>query len=344
MSVWAVMNREAIKIEMFRTAPVWQPRGMAIVCFAAASLLTYTAAFPTSGELDVGRRLVAAAFTLAAGVTYWALARRFRLWMVHAIVVNGFFWGIVGLCGAHSSLEAALNLTTLLWTCVFVGAAFRPQVCRVYAFAVCVGVMVGMTVNGVEGNAPIGLAFVGSFVVTMEILSRATSQLRHEATTDSLTGLLNRTGLEREVNRVRSFGRDDRIAVLVADLDGFKAVNDRKGHLGGDRLLRRFAAAWRDGARSGDIVARVGGDEFVVVFPEIEEDAARATVERLRQVSPVPWSGGLAIADPGESLESCMVRADRILYEEKAVKAARVAAGERPALSRTDGIESISTE
>ena len=340
----AAMKIETARLELSRMAPVWQPRGMAIVCFAAATMLAYTVIFPINPELDGERRLAAGAATLAAGVIYWVLARRFRVWMVHVIVVNGFSWGVVGLCTATTSLEAALNLTTLLWTCVFVGAAFRPRITRVYAVLICVGIVVGMTLNGVDGNAAIGFAFAGSFVVTMEILSRATSQLRHEATTDSLTGLLNRTGLEREVNRVRTFGRDDRIAVLVADLDGFKAVNDRQGHQAGDRLLRKFAAAWREGSRVGDILARIGGDEFVAVFPEVEEEAARAAVERLRAVSPAPWSGGLVIARPGEALESCMGRADRLLYREKQDKRAAAGAGGRPGPDRADGAEPIAAE
>ncbi len=325
------MDRVELRHEMSRRAPAWQPRGMAVVCFAAAAMVVFTAAFPIDdSDKDLSRRIFAAALTLGAGIGYWTLSRRFRVWMVHAIVIIGFTWGVLGLCRAESSLGAALNLTTLLWTCVFVGAAFPPRVSRLYAVYVCLGIIGGMEINDVQGGAPIGIAFAGSYIVTMEILSRATSQLRHEATTDSLTGLLNRTGLEREVTRVRSFGRDDRIAVLVADIDDFKAVNDRRGHLAGDQLLRRFGTAWRDGARTGDLVARIGGDEFVVVFPEVEEEAARATVERLRRISPTTWSGGLAIAEPGESLESLMVRADRLLYEEKAAKASPETAGFHP--------------
>lgn len=314
------MNRESLGIELARRAPPWQPRGMAIVCFAAASVLVYTTAFPVEENVDAGKQLGDAAITLAGGIVYWTLARIFRVWMVHLIVILGLTWGLIALSETGSSLGAALALTTLLWTGVFIGAAFHPVVARAYSVFLCVGIAVAMKANGIEGGAAVGMAFAGSFVVIMEILSRATSQLRREATTDSLTGLLNRTGLEREVKRVRSFGRDDRIAVLVADLDGLKKVNDRHGHKAGDRLIREFADSWRQGTRSGDLVARIGGDEFVVVFPEVEEDAAQATVNRLREASPTPWSGGLVIADHGESLESCIERADRLLYSEKADK------------------------
>lgn len=319
---------------------------MAIICFAAASLVVFTAVFPIdASDEDFRRNMVGAAITLSAGIAYWVLARHFRVWMVHAIVVIGFGWGILGLCRAESSIGAALTLTSLLWTGVFVGAAFPPRISRIYIVYVCAGMVLAMVVNHVQGGVAIGLAFGGSFIVTMEILSRATSQLRHEATTDALTGLLNRTGLEREVARVRSFGRDEEpIAILVADLDDFKRVNDQGGHLAGDRLLREFASAWRDGARTGDLVGRIGGDEFVVVFPAGGEEAARSTVERLREIAPVPWSGGLAISEPGESLESCMARADRILYEEKEAKAAGGTAGIRPAPALDDDPGVIAAE
>lgn len=330
------MNRESLGIELARRAPPWQPRGMAIVCFAAASVLAYTTAFPVQENVVAGKQLGDAAITLAGGILYWTLAGIFRVWMVHLIVILGLTWGLIGLSETDSSLGAALTLTTLLWTGVFIGAAFHPVVARAYAVFLCVGIAVAMKTNGIEGGAAVGMAFAGSFIVIMEILSRATSQLRREATTDSLTGLLNRTGLEREVKRVRSFGPDNRIAVLVADLDGLKKVNDRHGHKAGDRLILEFADSWRQSTRSGDLVARIGGDEFVVVFPEVEEDAAQATVNRLREASPTPWSGGLVIADHGESLESCIERADQLLYREKAEKKSSVrlgSAGSQPATS-----------
>lgn len=292
-----------------------------MICVAAAAVLTYTAFAPVGDPVDPARRSIDAAGTLAAGVGYWVLAPHFRVWMVHLIVVIGLMWGMSGLAEADSSLDAALLLITLLWTGVFVGAAFRPGIARIYAALICLGILAGMLLNGVPGGAGVGLAFAGSFVVIMEILSRATSQLRHEATTDPLTGLLNRAGLERELNRVRGFDRSTRISVLLADLDTLKQTNDRQGHRAGDRLLREFAATWRSGARAGDLVARIGGDEFVIVFPETDEDSARAAARRLREISPTLWSGGLVTSEPGESLESCLARADRLLYEEKAAKA-----------------------
>lgn len=311
---------ERIRAGLSRMAPTWQPRGLAVICLASVVGLIYTTIFPVDSEVDLARQGFEAGVTLLAGAACWAFAPAFRAWMVHLAVVIAFLWGLFGLAGSGSTLEASLTLTALLWIGVFVGAAFPPAITRAYAALVCAGIAVAMNLNGVHGDTAIGIAFAGSFVVIMEILSRTTSQLRREATTDPLTGLLNRNGLEREVRRVRSFGRDDRIAVLVADLDGLKPVNDSKGHQAGDRLLKEFARSWREGARSGDLIARIGGDEFVLVFPEVEERAAEATVERLRQVSPTPWSGGLVIAEPGESLESCVARADRLLYAEKASK------------------------
>lgn len=309
-------------MELFRKAPAWQPRSFAVICFGLAALVGYVTVFPVTSEAEVSRRLFEVGISLAAGVVYWVFAPHFRVWTIHLVLLVGFVWVLVSLGRAPNGLIASLTLVVVLWLAVFVASAFSSRIVRAYMVLICAEIGIGMALNGVAGAVPIGLAFAGTFVVVMELLSRATNQLRREATTDSLTGLLNRTGLEREVQRVRSFGRDDRIAVLVADLDGFKAVNDRDGHRAGDLLLQEFAEALRRNTRVGDLIARIGGDEFVVVFPEVEEEAAQATLDRLRDGSPAPYSRGLVIARSDESLESCIARADRLLYAEKAAKRA----------------------
>lgn len=315
-------ERENLRTTLSNRVPRWQPRGMAMICFSTAAVMLYTSVFPVEEDVELQVQLGVAGLGIFAGLFNWILAPYYRVWSMHTVILIGFSFGFLGLGQQNTSLGAAFVLVTLLWTGVLVGVCFRPQVVRVYEAGLCIGIAVAMSVNGVDGNAAVGLVFAGTFIVIMEILSRTTSQLRREATTDPLTGLLNRTGLERETSRVRSFSRDEGIAVLMVDLDGFKEINDSQGHQAGDEVLREFATAWREGARSGDLIARVGGDEFVIVFPAADENAAKNTVERLRQVSPSPWSGGLVLATPDESLESCLARADRLLYEEKAAKLA----------------------
>jgi diguanylate cyclase (GGDEF)-like protein len=103
---------------------------------------------------------------------------------------------------------------------------------------------------------------------------------RHEADTDALTGLANRRALERTLEAALARGRS--VAVLMLDLDGFKAVNDRHGHAAGDEALREVARRLRRCVRERDLVARLGGDEFVLVLADFGADAVLHTVDRVR--------------------------------------------------------------
>ena len=119
-------------------------------------------------------------------------------------------------------------------------------------------------------------------------------RLRALADRDPLTGLTNARGLEEEVNRhlARAAHEGDRGALMFIDLDGFKTVNDVLGHRCGDEVLRTIGSTLRQAVRPGDVVARVGGDEFIVVLPHATPDAAIGAAERMahdleRAVDPV---------------------------------------------------------
>jgi diguanylate cyclase (GGDEF)-like protein/PAS domain S-box-containing protein len=111
-------------------------------------------------------------------------------------------------------------------------------------------------------------------------------RLRHLADRDALTGLSSRRRfeeeLQREVSRVRRHRRPG--AVLLLDLDGFKAVNDTFGHAAGDELLVRVADALRTDLRDSDVLARMDGDEFALIVPDADEAAVRVVAEKLRRV------------------------------------------------------------
>ncbi|MGA7434859.1 MAG: GGDEF domain-containing protein [Solirubrobacterales bacterium] len=296
-------------------AAIVQVRTFAFICFASAGLQAYVIIFPVDGQ---HRPLSGVFLTLAAGVGYWVFARFFRLWMLYLVVAIGFAWGCLGIALVTSETTMALRVLTILWTCVYVGASFGPSVTRIYAGGLFVGLLIAFY-SGDLGN-PLGMAIVfgATFAVTMEILTRISTEQRRQARTDPLTGLLNRNGLVITAAPVFAAASPSKpVAVIHADLDGFKKVNDLKGHQEGDRVLKALAESWVVVSRAEDLLARIGGDEFVAILPDSDVSAAGALRDRLRQASPVEWSAGIAIAEPSEDVYSCIARADEELYEEK---------------------------
>ena len=171
-------------------------------------------------------------------------------------------------------------------------------------------------------------------------LSVALEQIKLMAAHDDLTGLLNRRHmqvlLEQETQRSLRSGRGYCVALL--DLDHFKRVNDRHGHAAGDAVLRAFSDSAQMVLRRSDVLARWGGEEFVLMQADISIEFARATIERLReQVTKleltfgenrlqVSFSAGLTEHRVGECVTQTLERADRLLYDAKAQGRNRVLA------------------
>ncbi|MGZ4244408.1 MAG: diguanylate cyclase domain-containing protein [Solirubrobacteraceae bacterium] len=146
----------------------------------------------------------------------------------------------------------------------------------------------------------------------------AMDSLADEAQTDPLTGLPNRRAWDAQVKRASGDG--SRLVIAMIDFDHFKTFNDTYGHPAGDRLLKATAAAWRDQLRGGDLLARLGGEEFGLLLRDCDTSVAAEVTERLRSSVSDNWtcSAGIAIGGPGESPDAVIARADRALYEAKA--------------------------
>ena len=155
---------------------------------------------------------------------------------------------------------------------------------------------------------------------------RAISQSRLQADTDPLTGLLNRRAFEEHVRDLREAGTE--FALAMADLDHFKQLNDTYGHETGDRALRLFARVTRETVRDGDMVARHGGEEFVLVLPRTSVTTAAPVLHRLRsaladalagaQLPPFTVSIGLVDSTWSDQLDVLLRTADRALMQAKA--------------------------
>jgi GGDEF domain-containing protein len=145
------------------------------------------------------------------------------------------------------------------------------------------------------------------------------AKVQEQAVRDPLTGALNRRGAADEAERVRAVvGRaDGEVTVNVVDLDGFKALNDSSGHAAGDRLLTALVTDWSSTLRAGDVLARVGGDEFVLVLPQTDVDSAAVLLARMRAANPFPWSSGSVVWRCEEDLFAAVARADEHLYANK---------------------------
>ncbi|MEW9854065.1 GGDEF domain-containing protein [Novosphingobium sp. M1R2S20] len=124
------------------------------------------------------------------------------------------------------------------------------------------------------------------------------AQLRTAADHDGLTGLLNRRAFEQrmdgQLNALSGKGRDGGFALLWLDIDHFKAINDRHGHLAGDEVLRAFASAVRSCCRSTDLAGRVGGEEFALLLSVPNPEAAGQAADRVREAfaeRTVTWNG-----------------------------------------------------
>ncbi len=146
--------------------------------------------------------------------------------------------------------------------------------------------------------------------------------LKQSACTDSLTGLLNRSAWEAQVESLRAATRNcgASMTIAVVDLDNFKLYNDTYGHTAGDTLLQRFAAEAGASLRRDDVFGRWGGEEFLIAIPDTTPRQAERVLNRIRRCMPSgqTCSIGYTAHSPAESLESAVIRADRALYQAKA--------------------------
>ncbi len=165
----------------------------------------------------------------------------------------------------------------------------------------------------------------------IEALKNELESLRELVHADPLTGALNRAGLDEAFTReaARADRRDAPLCMALLDLDDFKRINDARGHQAGDGALLHLVNVARETLRPNDIIARFGGEEFVILLPDTGMDSAMSVILRLQhnlakncflhatEPLPITFSAGVTLRVPCEHLSTMIGRADEALYQAK---------------------------
>ncbi|MGH7532053.1 MAG: GGDEF domain-containing protein [Gemmatimonadales bacterium] len=259
----------------------------------------------------------------AAGLTGIALTGALDYYTGVELRVYPLYYGPIALLAWHRRRTGAVMATVLSGAAWVVANALAGQRYSTDVIAVS---------NTITQSA--SFLVVGLLIAT---LRDALSRERALSRTDPLTSMLNTRAFHDDAVRALAACRRASRPVTVAciDLDAFKAVNDQFGHQAGDDLLRSVASRLVGSIRPSDVAARVGGDEFVVLFPDIGTREAALTMERLRAaltsepapgIRPVKCSiGAVTYLRPPEQVAEMVHRADAQLYAAKAAGKDRIA-------------------
>ena len=298
-------------------------RALALITFAGAASSLFAALLPASENAPTDLFAIVAALASLCSLLLWRLGDRTPTWLLHVAVAGGTLAISVLIARAATGVSTVVTATDYIWMGVYVSFFFRPMAARAHLALIALGFGVALLFNTHGVPAEAWFLMTASIVVASETIGRQSSRLRHEAHTDSLTGLLNRKGLAPAAER--AFALADRthlpLTIGLVDLDNFKQVNDRDGHAEGDRLLVQMTRTWSEELQPGDIFARLGGDEFLVVLVGSSDEEAKRFFEKLLFISPAQWSAGVIKRATGEDLSVCLARADNALYESKRSRA-----------------------
>ena len=291
---------------------------------AVGSLLGALA--PFSPDAPVTLSYVCSGVAAVIAVLVWAFGDRVGRVVHSTAVMLGIAMISVIIANVATPEGASVTAFAYLWVAVYAGHFFSRRQAWAHAALISVSYGVALLVNDLPEARKTYVVVVGTVWGAVTVLSNVVSRMRQQADTDQLTGLLNRAGFRAAAEREHALATRTGLplAMVVLDLDGFKAINDRSGHAAGDRTLADLAVGWKSTLRACDILGRHGGDEFVLLLPATTPAQAEVALDRLRASSPLAWSAGIASWERGEILDDCLGRADTALYRAKGLRPAAV--------------------
>jgi diguanylate cyclase (GGDEF)-like protein len=270
-------------------------------------------------DSPVGLSVATGVVGLVGAGYFWARGARLTDAEIHGALTLGAVLIALLAEGSMRSVGIVGLGPVIITICLYAGWFLPPAAARIQML-----VTLALTSTGALAAAPSGflvpwLALVLTAAALTEIQARVAEQLRHAATTDPLTGLVNRRAWEAETGRLLAHARrsNEPLTIAILDLDDFKAVNDRQGHSAGDELLRAVTARWSAQLRESDVLGRYGGDEFVLCLPGTDAEGAAEMLTRLVASHDFSWSAGTATRQDDDSLADLISRADADLYRQK---------------------------
>ncbi len=292
------------------------------VSAALAALLTFAAALGslTSGLNDLWCLVAVVVVGLSLGLAPAILGAKFppvaALALIYAIGIASAWW-ILQAPNAVTKINSVLMFPVL--SC-YLGWFFPKLVARFTAAAMFVASTAAVIISGPSVVITSVAQLAAASVLLLETTRRLRKRLDRQLSRDYLTGAANRAALMRalatELERHRRTGTP--LAVAMIDLDKFKAINDRFGHAAGDGTLQRVVTELQGSLGRKDLVARIGGDEFVVLLPGCTRDRAEDTLARISAQSSTAWTFGVTEAGAFDRSRTVMDRADQDLYAKKA--------------------------
>lgn len=298
-----------------------------VIFYAAGSLmavLSVTLFFRPDNPLNAVN-LATAFVSLLVALVFLLVGRRTRTPIAIAVLCLA---ALLMLAFSAQSVDPLrfLNTGLLFYTFIIYLVWFGSiWLARVFGVLWLVAYWVIAVIKFGDDMSPLLVTLTITSVVLGELIGLFRRRLETSSLTDALCGVWNQRGLQRLLpGAIRGAGRSgDPLALLFLDLDDFKAVNDTRGHAEGDRVLRAFAVEVEHFSRPGDTLARVGGDEFVLVMPGVDAEQAEAVAQRLqREVTAAVWSYGIAEWVRGERADDLLGRADELMLQRKAARKA----------------------